>query len=201
MEWMGHRKEEVDAMQSRQGKEDTATGQLERKLAERRAKAEGGGMAAEVEALLREHNPAKLSSLPALLRKYEGREERLLASIREKYSGGVARLSSALAGLPTEGPSAVERSPLHSRRSRLTRHGGSGDGGGDMDELEVGRPSSRGLRTAQGKTERRARKLAGRQVQVREATRKRPLSVVISRAPCQPALPLSLPPSARHRRK
>jgi hypothetical protein len=194
-------KEEADAMRSRQGKEDAATGRLERKPAERRAKAEGGGVAAEVETLLREHNPAKLSSLPALLRKYEGREERLLTSIREKYSGGTVRPSSALASPPVEGPSVVARSPLHSRLSRPDSHGGSGGGGGDIEELAAGRPSSRGLQTPQEKTERRARKLAGRQAQVREAPRKRPLPVAILRALCQPALPLSLSPSARHRRK
>ena len=40
---------------------------------------------AQIRALYREHNPAKLSDVPSLLTKYRGAEAELLRSIRTKY--------------------------------------------------------------------------------------------------------------------
>eukprot|EP01045_Picozoa_sp_COSAG04_P003444 COSAG04_NODE_140_length_23600_cov_1779.264414_12_plen_282_part_00 len=45
----------------------------------------GSSIEAQIRALYREHNPAKLSDVPSLLTKYRGAEAELLRSIRTKY--------------------------------------------------------------------------------------------------------------------
>ena len=45
----------------------------------------GSSIEAQIRALYREHNPAKLSDVPGLLTKYRGAEAELLRSIRTKY--------------------------------------------------------------------------------------------------------------------